>query len=57
MKRENNSLSTRKQDRYYELHMMKIKLFLDMCSKLNNLTEENKKIYFLDVYKICIFSN
>lgn len=46
MKRENNSLSTKKQDRYYELHMMKIKLFLDMCDKLSNLTEENKKIIF-----------
>lgn len=46
MKRENNSLSTKKQDRYYELHMMKIKLFLDMCNKFNNLTEENKKIIF-----------
>ena len=46
MKRKNNSLSTRKQDNYYELHIMKIKSFLDMCNKNDNLTQKNKEIIY-----------
>lgn len=46
MKRENNSLSTKKQDNYYILHMMKINLLLEMCNKFNNLTQENKEIIY-----------
>lgn len=46
MKRENNSLSTKKQDNYYKLHMMKIKLFLNMCNEIDNLTSKNKEIIF-----------
>lgn len=45
-KRGNNSLSSKKQDKYYDLHMMKIKLFLNMCNEINNLTSQNKKIIF-----------
>lgn len=46
MKRKNNSLSTRKQDNYYKLHIMKIKSFLDVCNKNNNLTQKNKEIIY-----------
>lgn len=46
IKRDNSSLSTKKQDNYYELHMMKIRLFLNMCNEFNNLTQKNKEIIF-----------
>lgn len=48
MKRKNNSLSTRKQDNYYKLHIMKIYLLLKICNELNNLTQKNKEdIYWM----------
>ena len=46
MKRKNNSLSTRKQDNYYKLHIIKIYLLLKICNELNNLTQENKEIIY-----------
>lgn len=46
MKRKNNSLSTKKQDNYYKMHMMKIYLLLDMCNKHSNLTKKNKEIIY-----------
>ena len=46
MKRKNNSLSTKKQDDYYVLHIMKINLLLELCNKFNNLTQENKEIIY-----------
>ena len=42
----NNSLSSKKQDNYYELHMMKIDRFLNICNKSNNLTQENKELIY-----------
>lgn len=45
-KRGNNSLSSKKQDNYYELHMMKIDRFLNICNKSNNLTQENKELIY-----------
>lgn len=45
-KRGNNSLSSKKQDNYYELHMMKIENFLNMCNKNNNLTQKNKELIY-----------
>ncbi|STY72098.1 PGL/p-HBAD biosynthesis glycosyltransferase Rv2957/MT3031 [Megamonas hypermegale] len=45
-KRGNNSLSSKKQDNYYELHMMKIDKFLNICNKSNNLTQENKELIY-----------
>lgn len=45
-KRGNNSLSSKKQDDYYELHMIKIESFLNMCNKSNNLTQRNKELIY-----------
>lgn len=46
MKRKNNSLSTKKQDFYYKMHIIKIYLLLKICNELNNLTQENKEIIY-----------
>ena len=45
-KRGNNSLSSKKQDNYYELHMIKIENFLNVCNKNNNLTQKNKELIY-----------
>lgn len=46
MKRKNNSLSTKRQDDYYVLHIMKINLLLEMCKKYSNLTQKNREIIY-----------